>query len=277
MSDRIKRLAASRDRDELGHRPPKAAEFQEVPGEAEAEAVRDAFLRGAGPALDAQAAALAQADGATQVRALALLQRERGNAYVQRLLSIAREPLGTPGRLVGLSQAEMVEEVHRRQDGGSPLPDETRRQMEGYFGADLGQVRIHTGGAAAALSRELNAKAFTVGSDIFFGDGQYDPASIAGQATLAHELTHVRQQGGFGPAVPGVQREDEATGADEAEQVQALRSPHLQRAAAEEEEEVQTLREPAIQRQSQQPEDEEPQLRRDTAQRQSEEEEEAGT
>lgn len=173
----------------------KPADFQEAPGETEADAVRDAFLKGAGPDPAAQAAALSDADGAVRARAVSRLQQEHGNAYVQRVVAEAR---GTPGRLVGLSQPEMVDEVLQRKGSGSPLPEGARDRLEGYFGADLGAVRIHADGEAAALNRELNAQAFTVGSDIFFAEGKYNPSSSEGQGLLAHELTHVGQQTGFG-------------------------------------------------------------------------------
>ena len=242
MPDQVHRSQVSRDQEAAVHRQ---AEFQEAPGEAEADAVRDAFLRGAGPDPAQQAAALAGAGGAMQARALSRLQREQGNAYVQRLVAVAREPQGTPGRLVGLSQPEMVDEVRQRQGSGSPLPDDTRGQMEGYFGADLGGVRVHSGGEAATLNRELSANAFTVGRDIFFAEGKYHPGSAEGRATLAHELTHVGQQGGFGAPAQGVQR---AAPEDE-NQVQTLRDASLQREGApDEEDKVQTLSNSAVQR-----------------------------
>jgi hypothetical protein len=129
------------------------------------------------------------------------LQQERGNAYVQRVIAEAQ---GTPGRLVGLSQPDMVDEVASRKGGGSSLPEQTRTQMEGFFGADLGGVRVHADGGAGTLNRELDAQAFTVGSDVFFAEGKYNPSSTEGQGLIAHELTHVGQQGGFG--APEVQR-----------------------------------------------------------------------
>ena len=173
----------------------KPAEFDEAPGESEADAVCDAFLKGAGPQPAQQAAALSLADGATRTNALSRLQQERGNAYVQRVVA---ESKGTPGRLVGLSQPDMVNEVVQRKGSGQPLPEGARGQMEDHFGADLGGVRVHTDGEAAALNRELNAQAFTVGSDVFFAEGKYNPTSSEGQGLLAHELTHVGQQTGFG-------------------------------------------------------------------------------
>lgn len=77
---------------------------------------------------------------------------------------------------------------------GSPLPDETRAFMEPRFGADFSGVRVHTDGEAAQLSRQLSARAFTHGQDIYLGAGKYDPGADAGKRLLAHELTHVVQQ-----------------------------------------------------------------------------------
>jgi hypothetical protein len=67
--------------------------------------------------------------------------------------------------------------------------------MEARFGMDFSRVRIHTGDDAAQLSSDLNAKAFTVGSDIYFNSGNFSPESSAGRYLLAHELTHAVQQG----------------------------------------------------------------------------------
>jgi hypothetical protein len=78
--------------------------------------------------------------------------------------------------------------------------------MEPRFGADFGGVRVHTGGEADQLNRQLNAQAFTHGQDIYMGAGKYDPASSDGKKLLAHELTHVVQQNG-----DTVRRHPEAT------------------------------------------------------------------
>ena len=239
MSDESDRTQLNRERSPVVHR--KAAEFQEVPGEAEADAVRDAFIKGAGAQPAAVASALSDADGATRAHAVGRLQEERGNAYVQRVVAEAQ---GTPGRLVGLSQPEMVAEVTQRKGSGSPLPESPRQQMEGFVGADLRGVSVHADGEAAVLSRELNARAFTVGSDVFFAEGQYDPTGSAGQGLIAHELAHVGQQTGLGA---GIQRQ--AGPAEEEEQVQRQAGPEeeeeqVQRQAAPEEEE-QVQRQPA--------------------------------
>ncbi len=81
-----------------------------------------------------------------------------------------------------------------RKGGGSPLPDDVRTTMEPRFGADFGSVRIHTGGEADQLNRQLSAQAFTHGQDIYMGAGKYAPGTTAGNRLLAHELTHVVQQ-----------------------------------------------------------------------------------
>lgn len=78
---------------------------------------------------------------------------------------------------------------------GQPLPEATRAYMEPRFGVDFSQVRVHTDGAAAESARAVDALAFTVGRDIVFGAGRYAPESGPGRKLLAHELTHVTQQG----------------------------------------------------------------------------------
>ncbi|MCK6561694.1 DUF4157 domain-containing protein [bacterium] len=85
--------------------------------------------------------------------------------------------------------------VSHSRGGGSVLPNDTRAYMEPRFGVDFSQVRVHTGTDAAQMSQDLNAQAFTVGRDIYFGNGKYNPQTSGGQQLLAHELTHVVQQG----------------------------------------------------------------------------------
>jgi hypothetical protein len=66
--------------------------------------------------------------------------------------------------------------------------------MESAFGEDFGDVRVHTGDDASASAQRLGARAYTVGDDVVFGTGAYEPGSETGRHTLAHELTHVVQQ-----------------------------------------------------------------------------------
>lgn len=82
---------------------------------------------------------------------------------------------------------------------GQPLPGGSRAGFERALGTDLGGVRIHLGGDAAAAASEVGARAFTLGDQIYFGEGQYNPESSPGKRLLAHEVAHVAQQGGAGP------------------------------------------------------------------------------
>lgn len=79
---------------------------------------------------------------------------------------------------------------------GAPLPGRVRQDMEGRFGADFAPVRVHAGETAARASTRLSAAAFTVGRDVFFGRGRFQPEQHGGRQLLAHELAHTLQQGG---------------------------------------------------------------------------------
>jgi hypothetical protein len=79
---------------------------------------------------------------------------------------------------------------------GMSLPAPLLRKFESSLGADLSSVRVHTGSASAEAAQAVSAKAYTVGQDIHFGAGHYDPSSTAGQHLLAHEVAHTVQQSG---------------------------------------------------------------------------------
>jgi hypothetical protein len=79
---------------------------------------------------------------------------------------------------------------------GRPLDAAARAFFESRFGHDFGRVRVHTDARAAESARAVQALAYTVGSRIVFGEGQYRPGTTDGQRMLAHELTHVVQQEG---------------------------------------------------------------------------------
>jgi hypothetical protein len=84
---------------------------------------------------------------------------------------------------------------------GSAPDAAIREKVEATTGADLSSVRVHTGGASQKAAAAVQAKAYTVGSDIHFAAGQYNPTSPAGGELLAHELVHtVQQSGGQGAA-----------------------------------------------------------------------------
>ncbi len=96
----------------------------------------------------------------------------------------------------------IVHEVLRSE--GRPLEASTRGVMEQRFGHDFSRVRVHDDSHAAASARAVDARAYTAGSQIVFGEGQYAPGKGAGQHLLAHELTHVVQQ--KSPAQPRLMR-----------------------------------------------------------------------
>lgn len=89
----------------------------------------------------------------------------------------------------------LSQQLQHKQGGGHPLAHHTRAEMEAVFGADFGQVRLHTDRQASQMNQQINARAFTHGSDIYFNSGQYNPNSTVGKSLLGHELTHVVQQG----------------------------------------------------------------------------------
>jgi len=86
--------------------------------------------------------------------------------------------------------------VNSRRGIGSPLSADVRAKLEPHFGADFGDVHVHTDSQSDKLVRSIQAEAFAIGKDIFFSKGAYQPGSREGQALIAHELTHVTQQMG---------------------------------------------------------------------------------
>jgi len=82
------------------------------------------------------------------------------------------------------------------QSNGQPLDPGTRARMMQRFGHDFASVRVHTDSKAAESARAMNALAYTVGSEVVFGEAQYAPHSREGQRLLAHELAHTVQQCG---------------------------------------------------------------------------------
>jgi len=90
---------------------------------------------------------------------------------------------------------EIENHISRTRGLGNPLPFAPRAFMEERFGVDFSPVRIHADSEAARMARALNAEAFTYGRDIYFGEGRYRPETTEGKKLLAHELTHVVQEG----------------------------------------------------------------------------------
>ena len=92
--------------------------------------------------------------------------------------------------------ATAAEDAHQVISGpGQALEGSARGFFEPRFGYDFSRVRVHADPRAAASARALGARAYTVGANIVFGPGRYQPGSESGRRLLAHELAHVRQQG----------------------------------------------------------------------------------
>jgi hypothetical protein len=84
--------------------------------------------------------------------------------------------------------------IDRERGGGQSLEGSVQNQLGAAMDHDFSKVRVHTSPGADALNREMGAKAFTTGRDIYFREGAYDPHSTSGRELIAHELTHVVQQ-----------------------------------------------------------------------------------
>jgi outer membrane protein OmpA-like peptidoglycan-associated protein len=96
---------------------------------------------------------------------------------------------------------------------GLPLSPAARAFMEPRFGHDFSRVRVHTDARAAESARAVQAKAYTVGRRIVFGEGQYGSTDES-RRLLAHELTHVVQQSSSGGLAKDTSTDDEASASE---------------------------------------------------------------
>jgi hypothetical protein len=112
-------------------------------------------------------------------------QPESDAAPLQRKEQHEATPLASP---------DTADRITALRGGGHALPASLRDFFEPRFGRDFGDVRIHTDGAAAETAGAVDARAYTLGHDVVFGAGQYQPDTAAGRHLLAHELAHVIQQ-----------------------------------------------------------------------------------
>lgn len=160
---------------------------------------------------------------------LAALQHTAGNQAVTALIQTRLQVGGTDDplereadrvatRVVAGADAEGGEvdgatdaSIRQATGRGRPLDADVQRTMEAGFGVDFSAVTVHDDAGADRLNRSLGARAFTTGSDIFFRQGEFSPQTPSGRELLAHELTHVVQQGAAGASEEVVHRSaDEA-------------------------------------------------------------------
>jgi hypothetical protein len=174
--------------------------------------------------------------------ALLHLQRLAGNESVNAMLAEEQE---------AAQERSPVHDVVG-SGGGSPLEAGARSFMEERLGSDFSDVRIHTGGRADESARAISAQAYTVGTDVVFRSGTYQPETPSGQRVLAHELTHVVQQKAGPvagtPAPGGIRISDPSDPFERAAEQAAESVMAAQRASGEapagldeDEEEVQTM------------------------------------
>ncbi len=139
-----------------------------------------------------------------------------GDAHEQEADQVADAVLRLPATETASSGGDTAAHTTTSQSGaqeaipgsdGQPLDAATRAYMEPRFGHDFGHVRVHSDEQSALAAADYHARAYTVGSDIVFGAQEYEPTTTAGQHLLAHELTHVVQQGSDTKAAETVQRE----------------------------------------------------------------------
>ena len=131
--------------------------------------------------------------------------------YVQRLSTQSEEVHRQPAEEESLqakealghtltATPELQTHIHSLQRGGQPLPESTRAFMEPRFGYNFSKVRIHNDERAAESAHAVQARAYTVGKNVVFGAREFAPQTSEGSRLLAHELTHVVQQGSGIPA-----------------------------------------------------------------------------
>ena len=128
------------------------------------------------------------ADQVMRMEAPAQPLKDRGVLRIQRLES-------HPSRAASEMAPPSVERV--LAGTGRPLEPRLREEMERRFLYDFSRVRLHDDSEAHQSALSVNASAYTVGSQIVFGAGRFAPETRDGQRLLAHELTHVIQQGGL--------------------------------------------------------------------------------
>jgi hypothetical protein len=148
------------------------------------------------------------AAGAIQTK---LAINQPGDAYEQEADQVANQVLAAPvhpavrgapphlqrfvGQPTGQIDATPASVDQTLASPGRPLDPALQHDMEQRFGHDFSRVRVHSGPAAAQSAQDVNAHAYTVGHDLVFGAGRFAPGTHAGRRLIAHELTHVVQQG----------------------------------------------------------------------------------
>ncbi len=182
----------------------KAAEAPQTP---EAAALVPELIRPAAPQIatlapGVDAGRLAAKEAALWARIAALVAqlRQQDSRKTQTAPQLPGNSPAAAETETAAAPGKIESQIASLRGSGSPLPKKERSFFENRMGADFSRVRVHTGTTAVETSRNLQARAYTVGNDIAFNAGEYAPGTTEGRRLLAHELTHVVQQGGAGGA-----------------------------------------------------------------------------
>ena len=134
-----------------------------------------------------------------QINTPASVRATQGES-VQRTEAPEEEEIQTKSEITSLQRqeasADLTSAINSARGNGQALDPGLQAQMGQAMGADFSRVRVHTDSQSDRLNQSIQAKAFTTGQDVFFRQGEYQPGSRGGQELIAHELTHVVQQGG---------------------------------------------------------------------------------
>ena len=128
-------------------------------------------------------------DGRAPQHRISQLQNQVGNQAVKQL--IAQRQAKGEGEVSSSTEAQ----INAARGSGQSLDSDVEAKVGDALGQDLSDVRVHTDSESDQLNSDLNARAFATGNDIFFSEGSYSPHTSDGQELIAHELTHVVQQG----------------------------------------------------------------------------------
>jgi hypothetical protein len=132
-----------------------------------------------------QLAGCSQASETQRADAILGLQKTRGNTFIQRMVGEGAS---------AVLDDDVLQKIQAEKGSGEAISPEIRHEMESSFKRELGDVRLHTSSEADLLAKQLGAKAFTTGNDIFFRNGTYQPSTLSGKKLIKHELTHTIQQ-----------------------------------------------------------------------------------
>lgn len=163
------------------------------PAERAADRTADAVMRMAGPAPRGAAPSHSTSPAETIRRKCPGCGEDEPIRRKPAALAAAAAPAAAPPAELGLGT-------------GSPLPAADRSFFEPRFDRDLSSVRIHTDAAAGESARSIDARAYTIGSNIVFGSGEYRPETASGKHLIAHELAHVGQAEGGEVAASRISR-----------------------------------------------------------------------